>query len=90
MMDFNTTIQNMIERAVSDTRGQSIEREESIVRMSGGKEYISRRAACIVMGIGRESLQKLIDNGALTETDIGIRTRDIAHIPSVRRRRLGK
>lgn len=80
-MDFNEAIRGMIDEAVTAAIATTIAREESFVKMHGGREYISRNAACQALNIGRETLQTLIDAGALTETDIGIRVRDMAHIP---------
>lgn len=80
-MDFNGAIKDMIEAAVNARIADSIAREESVVRLNGGREYISRHAACGALNIGRDTLQALIDSGALTETEIGIRVRDMAHIP---------
>ena len=80
-MDFNEALQGMIETAVNAVLATSIAREESFIRMHGGKEYISRHAACQALNVGRDTLQGLIDSGALTETEIGIRVRDMAHIP---------
>lgn len=89
-MDFNEALQNMIEAAVNAALATSIAREESFVRMHGGKEYISRHATCQALNIGRETLQGLIDSGALTETEIGIRVRDMAHIPQKKSQRSRK
>ena len=86
-MDFNEALQNMIEAAVNAALATSIAREESFVRMHGGKEYIRRHATCQALNIGRETLQGLIDSGALTETEIGIRVRDMAHIPQKKSQR---
>lgn len=84
MQDLNAVFGPLLREIVDKHIAETIDREESMVRMHGGREYTTKKNAATILGISTTRLNQLIADGILVEYELGIRIRDLAHIPQKR------
>lgn len=84
-MSIEAELKEWITDAVREALVQALTREEQTVKLYG--EYVSRAKAMKIIGCGRTTLSELLDSRQLTETEAGIRVRDIANLPQKKRRK---